>query len=178
MQQIRQPLHEGLHYLLRTQMYSFLHQLPNDAVYTKLCPLAQGSVGGHVRHVSDHFHCLTSRLQDVHAYDQYRNRNSAVETSLDAAKTTLLELETRVSRIVQHEDLAQPIRVSFLTGGTDVLFESTLGRELSFCMHHAYHHCASMKMIASKNGFAEACPKDFGIAPSTAEYIGSKSTPQ
>ena len=63
----------------------------------------------------------------------------------------------------------QELSVSFLTGGEEISYQSTLGRELSFCIHHAYHHCASMKMIAEDGGFGHAVPIGFGVAPSTAE---------
>ena len=74
------------------------------------------------------------------------------------------------NNILQMENLHQCIQVSFLTGGTEVEFESTLARELSFCLHHSYHHCASMKLIAFNNGFREAVPSGFGVAPSTSVY--------
>ena len=43
-------------------------------------------------------------------------------------------------------------------------------------MHHAYHHCASMKLIAQNNGFLEAVPDGFGIAPSTAIFLEKGDT--
>ena len=169
MQNLRQPLQLGTTYLFRTQLYEFLSNITNEQ-YSRSCPIVGGSCGQHVRHVFDHFECVTSNFKSVSSYDTFRNRNSTLETSLEISKTKLDELEQQTMHILQMENLHQCIQVSFLTGGTEVEFESTLARELSFCLHHSYHHCASMKLIAFNNGFREAVPSGFGVAPSTAVY--------
>ena len=63
--------------------------------------------------------------------------------------------------------------ISFFTGGEEICYQSTFGRELNFCVHHAYHHCASMKMIAEDGGFGHAVPIGFGVAPSTALFTSA-----
>ena len=169
MQNLRQPLQLGTTYLFRTQLYEFLSNITNEQ-YSRSCPIVGGSCGQHVRHVFDHFECVTSNFKSVSSYDTFRNRNSTLETSLEISKTKLDELEQQTMHILKMENLHQCIQVSFLTGGTEVEFESTLARELSFCLHHSYHHCASMKLIAFNNGFREAVPSGFGVAPSTSVY--------
>ena len=134
-------------------------------------------------------------------YDIYRNRESTIETSLGQAKSSILDLDADLQQLLfenkleshqmsqkinvsfltggeenklESHQMSQKINVSFLTGGEETIFQSTIGRELSFCMHHAYHHCASMKLIAQNNGFLEAVPDGFGIAPSTAIFLETK----
>ena len=171
MQNLRQPLQLGTTNLFRTQLYEFLSNIPHEYLYSQTCPMVGGSCGQHVRHVLDHFECVTSNFDSVSSYDTFRNRNSTLETSLEISKTKLDELEQRTKHIINNENLNQCIQVSLFTGGTEVEFESTLARELSFCLHHSYHHCASMKLIAFNNGFREAVPTGFGVAPSTAVYL-------
>jgi hypothetical protein len=114
---------------------------------------------------------LATNISSLAEYDTFRNRNSSVEMSLKLSKIKLLELDKKLTNIIENEDLSQNVSVSFLTGGEDVTFQSTLARELSFCIHHSYHHCHTMKVIASNNGFGDSCPSNFGIAPSTEEHI-------
>ena len=182
---INKALGKGISHLLKGQIYQFLHQIPSDNDFSTACPLLGASIGQHLRHVNDHFRCLISNVPnttDPHSlprYDIYRNRESTIETSLDQAKSSILDLDADLQQLLfenklESHQMSQKINVSFLTGGEETIFQSTIGRELSFCMHHAYHHCASMKLIAQNNGFLEAVPDGFGIAPSTAIFLETK----
>jgi hypothetical protein len=53
---------------------------------------------------------------------------------------------------------------------------STIGRELGFAAHHAIHHMAMVKIIATKTlGYDENdLPHGFGRAPSTLLFDGKK----
>ena len=53
---------------------------------------------------------------------------------------------------------------------------STIGRELGFVLHHAIHHMAMCKIIATKTlKFEEnELPIGFGKAPSTLIFEGTK----
>ena len=182
---INKALGKGISHLLKGQIYQFLHQIPSDSDFSTACPLLGASIGQHLRHVDDHFRCLISNVPnttDPHSlprYDIYRNRESTIETSLEQAKSSILDLDADLQQLLfenklESHQMSQKINVSFLTGGEETIFQSTIGRELSFCMHHAYHHCASMKLIAQNNGFLEAVPDGFGIAPSTAIFLETK----
>ena len=182
---INKALGKGISHLLKGQIYQFLHQIPSDSDFSTACPLLGASIGQHLRHVDDHFRCLISNVPnttDPHSlprYDIYRNRESTIETSLGQAKSSILDLDADLQQLLfenklDNYQMSQKINVSFLTGGEETIFQSTIGRELSFCMHHAYHHCASMKLIAQNNGFLEAVPDGFGIAPSTAIFLETK----
>lgn len=68
--------------------------------------------------------------------------------------------------------LDRPVRASFilLAEGEEQAFQSTIGRELGFCTHHAIHHNALIKTIATTLAIDKLLAKDFGLAPSTANY--------
>ena len=119
----------------------------------------------------------SSSSSSTHRYDVFRNRESDVETSLSAAKTSILSLDhtiqtllTEQPKVKETDILSTSVKVTFLTGGQETMFDSNIARELNFCLHHAYHHCASIKIIAQNNGFDKAIPDMFGIAPSTVRY--------
>lgn len=58
--------------------------------------------------------------------------------------------------------------------GLEVDLASTLGRELAFATHHAVHHAAMMKAIASE--FGVTAETAFGKAPSTLLYEHASSS--
>ena len=111
MQNLRQPLQLGTTNLFRTQLYEFLSNIPHEYLYSQTCPMVGGSCGQHVRHVLDHFECVTSNFDSVSSYDTFRNRNSTLETSLEISKTKLDELEQRTKHIINNENLNQCIQV-------------------------------------------------------------------
>jgi hypothetical protein len=77
----------------------------------------------------------------------------------------------------------RPIQACFfLSGDSDNAFElpSTVGRELGFAAHHAIHHLAMVKLIATGPAIGlnkDDLPLDFGRAPSTVVFDRSQSSP-
>jgi hypothetical protein len=68
--------------------------------------------------------------------------------------------------------LTLPVQANFVLSaeGEQAALPSTLGRELGFCTHHAIHHNALIKVIATWMKIEKQLPKGFGLAPSTAHY--------
>jgi hypothetical protein len=152
-----------------------------------------GSVGGHCRHLHDHFERLRDQLVALSVssassassaacvdYDR-RDRMTAFETDLSVARENIAQTTADLAEVVERgvEDdpsgyLRRPMSVRFLVSGETVPFDTTIGRELSFVQHHAFHHASSMKLIAKVGGFEDACPLDFGMAPSTMNFLNAK----
>ena len=63
-----------------------------------------------------------------------------------------------------------PVRICAMVcgEGTEAEIDSTLLRELWFATHHAIHHNALLKPIASACGMD--LPAEFGRAPSTVNH--------
>ena len=90
-----------------------------------------------------------------------RERDPAVAAAL------LEELGEAIARL-RDQDLRRTLRVSFVLsrgGDVETPFDSTVGRELAFCAHHAVHHNASIRQVAE--GLGLEVPETFGFAPST-----------
>ncbi len=69
----------------------------------------------------------------------------------------------------------QSVNASFMLSSDiddEMELESTIGRELGFCAHHAIHHLAMVKVIAIQTiGLKEGeLPENFGKAPSTTRF--------
>ena len=68
-----------------------------------------------------------------------------------------------------------PVQACFMLSGDsekEYALASTIGRELGFAAHHAIHHMALVKLIATETiGLNETdLPDGFGRAPSTINF--------
>ena len=100
-------LSNAVQHLLQTQIFHFLDHIKGDKEYTQSSIIVGAHVGQHLRHVDDHFQCLLSPLLTPHTahghirrYDTFRRRESVVETSLISAKSSVLELNDMVQKIL------------------------------------------------------------------------------
>ena len=159
--------------LLRDHLLEFMYRV-KPSEFCRPCDIMGGTAGQHARHIHDHFVRLVDVVECNDAslvqYD-IRARETKFETDLITARANVLDTMRRMEAIVEKSNLNSPIRVSFTIAGEEVEISSTVARECAFVVHHAFHHAASIKAIATNLGFAPACPDGFGIAPSTADYL-------
>ncbi|CAI5711140.1 hypothetical protein KXD40_001488 [Peronospora effusa] len=150
----------------------------DDAVYTFYSPLFECTVGQHTRHSLDHIrkpleliaaHKKESGESILH-YD-IRDRCTSVEKDRHAAIEQIEQLERTLCAMSQI-NLAQPVHAAFMLSadGHEVDFKSTFNRELAFAVHHCIHHNALSKVLLRHHFPEQSVPKDFGKAPSTANF--------
>jgi len=128
------------------------------------------SIGAHYRHVLDHFLCLIEGLWDGEINYDHRSRNREIETCVQAARHATGDLIEGITSIPA-EVLQRECRVIYSVGYDDTEAQpvgSVVARELMFCVGHAIHHYAIMKLLCSARSVALPC--EFGIAPSTLKY--------
>ncbi len=133
------------------------------------------SIGQHYRHVIDHFVCLVAGMESGRVdYDQ-RSRSRELETDIEYARSMtamLLHLFQRLSP----ETLVRECQVLYSVGYRDQRAEelpSTIGRELAFCVGHAIHHYAIVRLLCAQ--LEVEVPVEFGIAPSTLKYRAAQA---
>ncbi len=128
------------------------------------------SIGAHYRHILDHFLCLIEGLWDGEInYDQ-RGRSREIETSIQAARiatNNLIEALAAIPRDVLKQECTVIYSIGY-DNNEALPVGSVVARELMFCVGHAIHHYAIMKLLCSTRSVALAC--EFGIAPSTLKY--------
>ena len=134
-----------------------------------------GNLGAHYRHVLDHFLCLVvgARTGQVN-YDE-RGRNSLLETSVAEARFVTEGLINEFD-LLSAEVLQQDCAVTYSVGyGIDKAgaVRSNVARELMFCIGHAIHHYAILKLLCA--GAEVKLPYEFGIAPSTLKHLESET---
>jgi len=128
------------------------------------------SIGAHYRHVLDHFLCLIEGLWDFQINYDHRSRNRDIETSVEVARSTTQDLFEALAAI-SDDVLCRDCTVVYSVRYSDNVAQnvpSVVGRELMFCVGHAIHHYAIVKLLCSLR--AVGLPNEFGTAPSTLKY--------
>jgi uncharacterized damage-inducible protein DinB len=149
---------------------TLLCTLGSQAYARSLDEPSGASLGAHYRHVLDHFLCLLEGIQTGQInYDQ-RQRSPELESSVPAALRATDRLLQQF-RQLPTDMLQRPCTVvySVAYGESDtVAVASNLAREIMFCVGHAIHHYAILKLLCA--GMAVELPYEFGVAPSTLRY--------
>jgi len=144
--------------------------------YTRREEGSQGSsIGAHYRHVLDHFSCLLEGIRGGEInYDQ-RRRSPELEASPEAAMRATNELIEQF-RVLPAELLQGECTVTYSVGYGDAEVQSVrsnVAREVMFCVGHAIHHFAILKLLCA--AMAVQLPYEFGVAPSTLKHLESRA---
>lgn len=157
--QIKESIHQSL-----SQLENILIQI-NDTEYTQAIEILNGqTIGKHVRHIVEFFQCLLI-ADDVVCFDN-RKREVLIENStiytLDRIKS--------IKQKIEFLDFNQPIILRQLITDDVIEVQSTIGRELIYCIDHSIHHFAIIKMVLRSDFPYISISEDFGIAYSTLNY--------
>lgn len=157
--QIKESIHQSL-----SQLENILIQI-NDTEYTQAIEILNGqTIGKHVRHIVEFFQCLLI-ADDVVCFDN-RKREVLIENStiytLDRIKS--------IKQKIEYLDFNQPIILRQLIADDVIEVQSTIGRELIYCIDHSIHHFAIIKMVLRSDFPYISISEDFGIAYSTLNY--------
>lgn len=150
---------------------------------TYACPLEGAghgkpgsSLGAHYRHVLDHFLCLAEGVRTGQVnYDQ-RRRNPQLETSVGCARLVTEGLIDELGGL-SPQILPRECAVIYSVGYGEAEAEavkSNLAREVMFCVGHAIHHYAILRLLCTGAGIK--LPYEFGVAPSTLKHLEAATT--
>lgn len=131
------------------------------------------SIGGHIRHIIEHYDALVFRNSSQINYD-LRKRDELLESSPTEAVERIEKLVKQLNEYTILE-IEESIEVSCVGGSNgEYLFssQSTVGRELFFLNSHCVHHLAIIKPICKQ--FEIPLDEHFGYAPSTIAYLESQ----
>ena len=139
-----------------------------DTTYSRVAEVPySASIGGHYRHVLEHFQCVIRGIRSGEINYDARERNLRLETEVTYATIATCDVLRAIKNYTE-VDIARPCKVtngiSYGSAQSPVI-ESNVGRELAYCVGHAIHHYAIIRLICSHHGVE--VPNEFGIAPST-----------
>lgn len=157
------------------QGLELLDRLDQESYTRRFSGPLSSSVGAHYRHVLDHFHCLLDGLMDGCVDYDHRPRSTVIENSRDAgvaATEYLIAAYQRFPAATLAQECMVVSNVGYSQPETPAV-RSTLARELSYCIGHAIHHFALVKILCAS--LSVSLPYEFGVAPSTLQYQQSQA---
>jgi uncharacterized damage-inducible protein DinB len=155
------------------QGLDLLFQL-GDRKYSQVAPAPfSASIGGHYRHVLEHFHCLIEGLPAGNVNYDARRRNPRIETEVTFASIATCDVLRALKKWSEDTLKRKCTTVSSVAYRSDsaAQIDSNIGRELAYCIGHAIHHYAIVRLICNEVGVD--VPKEFGYAPSTVKHQSS-----
>jgi len=155
---------------LLDQCQGFIRDLPEQVYQSPSSVLRGGTIGKHVRHVLDHYcsACVGLEASEPIDYDR-RERGGTVESEVREALAEIERIRGKLATLAGAAgDAPVELRVMVASDGSEVGLKSSLAREIAFATHHAVHHQAMMRAIASEHGAPVS--EDFGKAPSTLDF--------
>jgi hypothetical protein len=154
---------------------TFLDRVSDEVYSRRLEGPFAASLGAHYRHVLDHFLCLAEGIRTGQVnYDQ-RRRNPQLESSVRYARLVtegLIDELGGLSREVLQRECIVTYSVGYGDGEAEPV-RSNLAREVMFCVGHAIHHYALLKLLCAGEGVH--LPYEFGVAPSTLKHLEAET---
>ena len=136
---------------------------PSDNLYV------DSGLGGHVRHVADHFRAFETGLVTGFIDYNQRRRESELERNASLGLAELQDLQERL----QYVDVSfQPVTVESEVSCLQQVSrrcESTYDRELVYLIYHTIHHVAYAALLMKQIGLTPDTM--VGNAPATATYL-------
>lgn len=141
--------------------------------YAHRLPVVFGaSIGGHVRHIIDHYQSFLAGLENGGLDYENRPRSVEVETNPGVAMRILATLADRLQSLDANSE-QRPLSYHAETSPGRCSPTSVL-RELEFLLSHTVHHYA---LVAVMCRLQQHEPEpSFGVAPSTLRYQQSLAT--
>jgi uncharacterized damage-inducible protein DinB len=157
------------------QGLSLLSSVSEQAYRMRASQPLDASVGGHYRHVLDHFLCVLAGMDTSSInYDQ-RSRDPELENDRDFAERMTQVLIKRL-RALTAQDLDRKCTVVYSVGYSSQApehIQTTFARELAFCVSHAVHHFAIIKLVCAH--LSVPVQPELGVAPSTLRYRSAQA---
>lgn len=128
-------------------------------------PDVTASVGQHVRHIVDHYHCFFQGLgEPLLSYDS-RARDARLETAPRLGTEQLLSVAQQLLDMDQSNGQAVTLSLLVAPESEPMLVNSSCDRELLYLQSHTLHHMALIQVLLSLQNLP--VHPEFAIAPST-----------
>lgn len=143
-----------------------------DKTYSRVAGTPfNASVGQHYRHVLEHFQSLIRGLRAAEINYDARERNQRLQSDVTYASIATCDV-LRALKQYTDETLARECKVINSVGYSSsqpTCLESNVSRELAYCVGHAIHHFAIVRLICHEIDIT--VPAEFGVAPATLKQM-------
>lgn len=152
--------------LLR-QVLKLLPTLSDENYRSLPSTCMEGSIGQHLRHVIDHYHCFIKGIQRGHVDYSARGRNLQLECCPAFARETINQLADTLDALDISGSSELKVLHEPVIGDSEPAV-SSVTRELEFLLSHTIHHYALIAIALRLLG--KSVPKNFGLAFSTVNF--------
>lgn len=131
--------------------------------------LSEATIGQHIRHILEFYQIIFNQgNSNIINYDN-RKRNLEIETNGIVAIQIIDEICANLTRDFIDKQLILEGNFCAIEG-RKIQIQTTLNRELAYCLEHSIHHQALIKVGLIELENTHFIEGDFGIAPATIRY--------
>jgi len=155
------------------QIKKLLESIGNKDYCRKTDILSNSTIGQHIRHILEFYLLLVSgSFTGTISYDK-RERDERIELEPDFAIAAINRLLQGIETLSEQSPII--FEADYTTyGSPNSLINSSVGRELAYCIEHSIHHQALIKAGLIVLGLKELTSEHFGVAYSTIRYRENK----
>lgn len=156
-----------------SQLREMLQTIKVESYTQKTDILSGSSIGQHIRHIIEFYLLLVSgSFSGTVSYDK-RQRDQQIEENPDYAINVINRLMKGIETL--DENLPMKFEGDFTANGSSQnTIQSSVGRELAYCIEHSIHHQALIKAGLVALGLSGLIDDNFGVAFSTIRYRENK----
>ncbi len=155
------------------QIKQLLESIKKEDYTQKTEILSGATIGQHVRHILEFYLLLVSgSFSGTICYDK-RERDERIESDSNFAIGTINRLIKGIDTL--EENFLLKFEGDFTANGSSQkTIQSSVGRELAYCIEHSIHHQAIIKAGLISLGLENLTNVQFGVAYSTIRYRENK----
>lgn len=131
--------------------------------------LSGATIGQHVRHILEFYQSVLNGLDTKSINYDNRKRNLLIETDKDFAIQIIDSINSNLYLDILDEPFV--LEGNFCAEeGKQIQIQTTLYRELAYCLEHSIHHQALIKVVLLELNSLSLIDETFGLAPATIRY--------
>lgn len=155
----------NLHLQLWQDFIDLCQSLTPEQYTLKCRMLNEVSIAEHLRHSYEFYHCLLLGLDTKQLNYEDRARDRAIENNLPYAIERMKKLKSQLTSPLKDTVIELKSKEA-----QSSLVKTSLERELVYCLDHAIHHQALIKIGLKEQELSHLVSQDFGVAYSTLRY--------
>lgn len=153
------------------QLKHLLNQIDDTNYVYKNKMLDNHSIGQHIRHILEFYICLMNGYFNGEVCYDKRERNPLLENDRKYALHIIDKIKNNLCKYDKHHCLNLVGNLSKNDKQDIFSVPSNFERELLYCMEHAIHHMALIKIALVEQRLHQLVPEYFGVHPATIRYL-------
>lgn len=152
-----------------TEIKKVLVQLTNEQYSYPSETLFGATIGQHVRHILEFYQSVFNGLDTKTVNYDNRKRNLLIETDCQYAIQIIDEINSSLGLDILDENYV--LQGNFCAEeGKQTQIQTSLFRELAYCLEHSIHHQALIKVGLLELDRLNFIDDTFGLAPATIRF--------